>query len=148
MRVNRFNETKVDKSKKSDDITSFEVKDMVSGEEPGFRSELEEMPKGAEKKLKKEIQVTTPGLKKSIKKFEDFSIEIEISNGDNEYVGCGCCPECTGLEDCNCCSECQCSVSSELCDVCDCEPCRCGGDVKQTTDDSIIPFGEFFFQRT
>jgi len=109
-------DSKKAKKAKEEEI-KFDIKQLDTAEDTettGFRSKSEEMPKAAEKKLKKEIQATTPGLKKPIKKFEDFSLEIEISadGGEEEndvYSGCGCCPVCTGEQDCECgCPECNC----------------------------------------
>jgi hypothetical protein len=149
-----------DNSKKAKKAKEEEVRFDIKSFEPsedtdtlGFRSEAEEMPKAAEKKLKKEIQVTTPGLKKSIKKFEDFSLEIEISpeGGEEEYdpysySGCGCCPVCTGESDCECgCPECNCPADDEeFCDSCDCAPCKCGDAVTQTSvGDEVARFSNF-----
>ena len=38
---------------------------------------------------------------KYLKLFENFDEE--------EYKGCGCCPDCTGESDCECCPDCTCS---------------------------------------
>ena len=42
---------------------------------------------------------------KYLKLFENFDEE--------EYKGCGCCPDCTGEKDCDCCSDCTCSDNDE-----------------------------------
>lgn len=122
--LKRFDEKK--DVKETEQEHSFDIKSLED-EGIGFKSELDELSDKDEKKLKKEIQVTTPGLKKSIKKFEDFKIDLVVSDETPAYSGCGCCDYCSGDSDCECgCPECNCVADDdESCASCDCSPCEC-----------------------
>jgi hypothetical protein len=63
---------------------------------------------------------------KYLKLFENFDEE--------EYKGCGCCPECTGEKDCDCCSDCTCSDNDE-CPICFESPENCECDYNKDDDD-------------
>ena len=122
--LNRFNENKKAVDKEVEQSPAFDVSSLED-DSIGFKSELEMPSEKDEIKIKKEIQATTPGLKKSIKKFEDFTVEFEVSE-EPSYSGCGCCDYCTGNSDCACgCPECGCEPEEEPCDGCDCVPCEC-----------------------
>ena len=63
---------------------------------------------------------------KYLKLFENFDEE--------EYKGCGCCPDCTGESDCECCPDCTCSDDDE-CPICFESPENCECDYNKDDDD-------------
>jgi hypothetical protein len=63
---------------------------------------------------------------KYLKLFENFDQE--------EYKGCGCCPDCTGESDCECCPDCSCSDDDE-CPICFESPENCECDYNKDDDD-------------
>lgn len=109
--------------KKKEVEMSFNSKSLEKDSKPGFKSSTEDREK-VEKELEKELE--------KIHKFESFididnieKLEIEgdvetqdendeMSSWIEEGEGCGCCSECSGLEDCNCgCDDCKCRYRDE-----------------------------------
>lgn len=115
--------------KKEEVEMSFNSKSLEKEKDskPGFKSSVEDQEK-IEKEFKKSLE--------KIHKFESF-IDIHIDNIENlkikgevesedsyddddisgyseEGKGCGCCSDCSGLEDCDCgCEDCKCGESDE-----------------------------------